>query len=108
LAFMIKGRRLDGSKRTPPLVGDFLSFNEIINTLNRQGHKFSFKQVPSEVFATGFPGGAEVAETFRYFQAHTYLGSNLDYQIALPKKTAGRQPTKFSAWAHVNFPVETA
>jgi uncharacterized protein YbjT (DUF2867 family) len=25
-----------------PLVGDFMSFNEIIDTLNRQGHKFSF------------------------------------------------------------------
>src|SRR5882672_10167368 len=28
-----------------PLVGDFLSFNEIVETLNRQGHKLSYKQV---------------------------------------------------------------
>jgi len=91
-----------------PLVGDFMSFQEIINTLNRQGHKFSFKRVPKEVFATAFPGGAEAAETFSYFQAHTYLGSNSDYQIALANKIAGRQPTKFSAWAQANFPVETA
>jgi hypothetical protein len=56
-----------------PLVGDFMSFNEIIDTLNRQGHEFSFKQVPKEVFATFFPGAAEIAETFSYFQAHTYL-----------------------------------
>jgi uncharacterized protein YbjT (DUF2867 family) len=27
-----------------PLVGDFMSFTEIVDTLNRQGHKFSFKQ----------------------------------------------------------------
>src|SRR5467141_4274261 len=46
-----------------PLVGDFMSFNEIIETLNRQGHQFSFKQVPKEVFATLFPGAAEIAET---------------------------------------------
>src|SRR5712671_2547387 len=59
-----------------PLVGDFMSFNEIVDTLNRQGHRFSFKQVPTEVFATLFPGAAEVAATFRYFQAHTYLGSD--------------------------------
>src|SRR3977135_2738779 len=58
-----------------PLVGDFMSFNEIIDTLNRQGHKFSFKQVPKEVFAKLFPGAAELAEMFSYFQAHTYLGS---------------------------------
>src|SRR6267154_5724297 len=29
-----------------PLVGDFMSFHEIVSTLNQQGHKFSFKQVP--------------------------------------------------------------
>jgi uncharacterized protein YbjT (DUF2867 family) len=88
-----------------PLVGDFMSFNEIIDTLNRQGHEFSFKQVPSEVFANLFPGAAEIAATFRYFQAHTYLGSNSHDQIALANKIAGRQPTKFSTWARVNMPV---
>ena len=30
-----------------PLVGDFMSFNEIVDTLNQQGHEFSFKQVPT-------------------------------------------------------------
>ena len=88
-----------------PLVGDFMSFNEIIETLNRQGHNFSFHQVPKEVFAGFFPGAAEIAEMFAYFQAHTYLGSDSRDQIALANKVAGRQPTKFSAWARVNFPA---
>src|SRR5258705_9995514 len=44
-----------------PLVGDLMSFNEIVDTLNRQGHELSFKQVPSQVFATLFPGAAEIA-----------------------------------------------
>ena len=89
-----------------PLVGDFMSFNEIIDTLNRQGHKFSLKQVPKEVFATLCPGAAEVAETFGYFQAHTYLGSNSHDQIALANKIAGRQASKFSTWARANFPAQ--
>src|ERR1700751_1590310 len=87
-----------------PLVGDFLSFNEVVGTLNRQGHSFSFNQVPKEVFAGLFPGAAEIAQMFGYFQAHTYLGSDSRDQIALATKIAGRQPTKFSAWAQVNFP----
>jgi uncharacterized protein YbjT (DUF2867 family) len=90
-----------------PLVGDFMSFNEIVDTLNRQGHKFSFKQVPKEVFATLFPGAAEIAEMLSYFQAHTYLGSDLHGRIELANKIAGRQPTKFSTWARVNIPVQT-
>src|SRR3989441_2109186 len=88
-----------------PLVGDFMSFNEVIDTLNRQGHNFSFNQVPREVYAGLFPGAAEIAEMFNYFQVHTYLGSDSRDQVALANKIAGRQPTKFSAWARVNFPA---
>jgi uncharacterized protein YbjT (DUF2867 family) len=88
-----------------PLVGDFMSFNDIVDTLNRQGHDFSFNQVPKDVFATLFPGAAEVAETLSYFQAHTYLGSDSYDQIALANKIAGRQPSTFSMWARVNFPA---
>jgi uncharacterized protein YbjT (DUF2867 family) len=88
-----------------PLVGDFLKFNEIIDTLNRRGNNFSFHQVSKEVFAGFFPGAAEIAEMFAYFQAHTYLGSDSRDQIALANKVAGRQATKFSAWARVNFPA---
>jgi uncharacterized protein YbjT (DUF2867 family) len=88
-----------------PLVGDFMSFSEIVDTLNRLGHNFSFNQVPKEVFAGFFPGAAEIAEMFSYFQAHTYLGSDSRDTIALANKIAGRQPTKFSAWARINFPA---
>lgn len=91
-----------------PLVGDFLSFNEVIATLNRKGHKFSFKQVPREVFAAWFPGAADVAAMLAYFEAHTYLGSNSRDAIALANKVAGQQPTNFAAWAKANFAIPAA
>jgi hypothetical protein len=91
-----------------PLVGDFLSFNEIVVMLNRQGHKFSFRHVPKELCVTLFPGAAEIAATFAHFEAHTYLGSDSRDQIALANKIAGRQPTKFSAWARANFRAQAA
>lgn len=97
-----------GNGQYLPLVGDFMSFNEIVDTLNRQGHEFSFKQVPTEVFATLFPGAAEIAATFAWFQAHTYLGSDSRDRIALANKVAGLQPTKFSTWARENFPVHAS
>jgi uncharacterized protein YbjT (DUF2867 family) len=90
-----------------PLVGDFMSFNEIVGTLNRQGHRFAFRQVPKEAFAGFFPGAAEVAEMFGYFQAHTYMGSDRHDQIALANKIAARQPSKFATWARANFPVQS-
>ena len=91
-----------------PLVGDFMSFHEIVDTLNRQGHHFTVKQVPKEVFATFFPGAAEIAAMFSYWEAHTYLGSDSSDRIALANKIAGREPTRFAAWARLNFPVRAA
>jgi uncharacterized protein YbjT (DUF2867 family) len=89
-----------------PLVGDFMSFNEIVETLNRQGHNISYKQVPKEIFAGFFPGASEIAEMFSYWEAHTYLGSDSSDQIALANKVAGREPTRFSTWAAENFPKQ--
>ena len=91
-----------------PLVGDFLSFNEIIATLGRQGHRLSFKQVPQEVFAGWFPGARETAQMLAYFEAHTYLGADSRDAIALANKVAGREPTKFATWARANFAVPAA
>jgi uncharacterized protein YbjT (DUF2867 family) len=99
---------LAGNGEHLPLVGDFLSFNAIIATLNRQGHKFSFKQVSQELFAGWFPGAREIAEMLAYFEAHTYLGADSRDAIALANKVAGRQPTKFAAWAWGNFTFPAA
>jgi uncharacterized protein YbjT (DUF2867 family) len=86
-----------------PLVGDFMSFNELIGTLDR---RFSFTRVPKEAFAAAFPGAAEIAEMLSYFEAHSYLGSPSTERIALANRIAGRQPSKLSAWARANFTVK--
>jgi len=85
-----------------------MSFNEIIETLNRQGHAFSFNQVPHEVFSTFFPGAAETAEMLSYFQAHSYLGSDSSDRIALANRIAASRPSTLSAWARVHFAVQAA
>jgi uncharacterized protein YbjT (DUF2867 family) len=91
-----------------PLVGDFLSFSEVIGTLNQQGHNFSFKQVPQELFAGWFPGAKEIAEMLAYFEAHTYLGADSRDAITLANRVAGREPTKFAAWARANIAIPAA
>jgi uncharacterized protein YbjT (DUF2867 family) len=92
-----------GNGRYLPFVGDFMSFNEIVETLNRQGHNLSYKRVPKDIFAGFFPGATEIAEMFSYWEAHTYLGSDSSDQIALANKVAGREPTRFPTWALENF-----
>jgi uncharacterized protein YbjT (DUF2867 family) len=90
------------------LVGDFLSFNEIVATLGRQGHKFSFQRVPRELFAGWFPQAEGIAAMLAYFEAHTYLGVDSRDAIALANKVAGQRPTKFADWARAHFATPAA
>jgi len=57
-----------------PLVGDFLSFSDIITTLNQSGHPVTFKQVPRDVYAGFFPGAEALGDTLAYYEKYTYLG----------------------------------
>ncbi|WP_225766891.1 NmrA/HSCARG family protein [Inquilinus sp. Marseille-Q2685] len=87
-----------------PLVGDFLSFNDIVGTLRQQGHELSFTRVPQEIFAGFFPGAAALGETLAYFETYTYLGPrSFDDEIALANKVAGKKPATFATWAWENF-----
>jgi NAD(P)-dependent dehydrogenase (short-subunit alcohol dehydrogenase family) len=49
-----------------------------------------------------------IAETFKYFQAHSYLGSNSTDRIAVANRIAGVRPSTASTWARVNFSVQAA
>lgn len=99
---------LAGQGEHLPLVGDFLSFNEVVAILNRQGNKLSYKQVTPEVFAGWFPGAESIAAMLAYFEAHTYLGADSRVAIALANKVAGEQPTTFATWAKANFALSAA
>ena len=88
-----------------PLVGDILSYGDIVETLNKQGHAYSFRRVPREVFAGFFPGADSLAEMFGWFESHTYLGSDWADRIALAREIAGKAPTRFAAWARSKFPA---
>ncbi len=94
---------LAGSGQYLPLVGNLLSFGDIVSTLNGLGHRYTFNQVPADVFSTFFPGANELAEMFAYFEQHTYLGSASEEQIALARTVAGRIPTDFARWARANM-----
>ena len=97
---------LAGNGAYLPLVGQLLSFGEMVTTLNDQGHDYSFNQVPAEVFSTFFPGAPEIAAMLGWFQEYTYLGSEHDADIALAREVAGQRPSDFATWARVNMPVE--
>jgi uncharacterized protein YbjT (DUF2867 family) len=104
----LKQPNVAGAGQYLPLVGDLSSFGDVVSTLNRLGHAYTFTQVPAEVFATFFPGAGEFAEMFGYFERHTYLGAKSEDQIALARTVAGSDPTDFARWASANMLVSAA
>lgn len=89
-----------------PLIGDFLSFNDMLETLRRQGHALSFHQVPRDVYAGFFPGADALVENMAYYEEYTYLGPDThDDAIALANDVAGQTPTSFADWARANFRI---
>lgn len=83
-----------------PLVGDFMSFNDLVDTFNGLGLKVTFTQVPREAYAGFFPGADALGETLAYYQTYTYLGpGSHDAGITLANRVAGKTPTPFAVWA---------
>lgn len=83
-----------------PLVGDFMSFNDLVDTFNGLGLKVTFTQVPREAYAGFFPGADALGETLAYYQTYTYLGpGSHDAGIALANRVTGKTPTPFAVWA---------
>jgi len=93
-----------GNGQYLPLVGDFMSFNKIVETLNRQGHNLSYKQVPKETFAGSFPGATEIAETFSYWEAHTLPRLGFVRSNCSRKQSSSREPTRFQPGLGRIFP----
>jgi len=88
------------------LAGDLVSWADLVETLNQQGHNVKFRSVPAEVFDNFFPGAREISEMMRYFEAHTYFGPHADDKIALAREVSTAPPTSFADWAREHLPVE--
>ena len=95
-----------GSGQHLSWAGDLLSWNDVVRTLNEQGHDVRFQTVPGEAYDKFFPGAAELRQMMNYFEAHTYFGPDAEAKIALANEVATAPPTSFAAWARVNMPAE--
>jgi uncharacterized protein YbjT (DUF2867 family) len=103
-----------GAFENHELVGDgahlssaagLMSFGDVVDTLNSQGHDLNYQEVPAEVYATFFPGAEELAQMMGYWQAHTYLGPGGEDAIALARQVSTTPSTDFPTWAAMHMPA---
>ena len=86
-----------GSGQYLSLAGDLLSWNDIVATLNGQGHDLAFSETAED------PWG--VRDMFAYFEAHTYFGPEAEKKIASAKDVSTTPFTDFATWARSNMPA---
>ena len=79
------------------LAGDLLSWNDIVATLNSQGHDLAFSETSED------PWG--VRDMFAYFEAHTYFGPDAERKIAVANDVSTKPFTDFATWAAINMPA---
>ncbi len=106
------GGVVSGAFENPGLVGagsylaptpGLMSFGDVIDTLNEQGHEVSYQEVPADLFRTFFPGAEEMLQMFGYWREYTYLGPNADEKIGLARRVTTGRITDFATWAAANF-----
>lgn len=104
-----------GAFENPELVGAgaylssaaaLMSFGDVVDTLNSQGHDLAYLQVPADVFVTFFPGAEEMAQMMGYWQDHTYLGPGGEEAIALARRVSTAPTTDFATWASAHMPAD--
>lgn len=78
------------------------SFNDVLEIFKSNGKKYSFNQVPTEVFSNFFEGAGEIAQMLAYFESYTYMGPNSDSQIPLAKEVSTEPFTTLNEWIKQN------
>lgn len=105
------GKVVAGAFLNPEKVGhgDYLSlatelnsFQDVLDAFKANSKKYTFNQVPGEVFSSFFEGAREIAHMLAYFEGYTYMGPNSHGRIQLAKEVATEEFISLKAWIKQN------
>jgi len=80
-----------------------LSWRDIVDALNKNGHDLNVIQVPAETYDGFFPGAKELREMFEWFEQYTYYGPDASKKLALTAEIYPEGFTPFAIWSAKNM-----
>ena len=84
-----------GAGQTLSFAGDLVSWNDVVATLNEQGHDLAYTEATDDPW--------HLRDMFGYFEEFTYFGPDADKHIAMANEVTTRPPTDFAAWARTHM-----
>jgi uncharacterized protein YbjT (DUF2867 family) len=101
-AFAAGDRLVNGSYLA--VCGGLYSWNDLVATLNSQGHKLQVTQVvPPEAYDNLYPNAREIREMYQYYEQYTYFGPEHESRIAAARALVPSGFTSFADWASVHM-----
>ena len=92
-----------GSGEYLSVAAELNSFNDIIDTFKSLGYNYDYNEVPKDEFSKMFDGAFEIAQTYKYFEEHIYMGPNSEQRIDLAKEIAGGRLNSLQNWLKQNL-----
>jgi len=106
LGLVVVGALLDpekaGNGEYLSIAAELNSFNDVLSAFKENGDDYEMMYVPEEEYSKMFEGAYEIAQTYKYFEAHTYMGPNSEAQIQLAKDIATENFTTLNQWIKQN------
>jgi uncharacterized protein YbjT (DUF2867 family) len=85
------------------MCGGLYSWQEMVDTLNEQGHDVVYRPVPADQFDGLFAGAAELRETMQYWVEYTYFGPDHEAHVAAANALVPEGFTGFAEWAKTHI-----
>ena len=86
------------------LASDYLSWQNLVDILNAQGHKLEFVQVSAEEYDGFFPSAREFRHMMAFWEENHYFGPDGTHKIALANGLIENRLTRFADWANTHMP----
>ena len=86
------------------LASDYLSWQNLVDILNSQGHKLEFEQISAEEYDGFFPSAKEFRHMMSFWQENHYFGPGGEQKIALAAGLVAEGLTRFADWASTHMP----
>ncbi len=95
---------LAGNGQYLALASDYLSWQELVDTLNSQGHKLAYEQVTVEEYDSFFPSAREFRHMMAFWEENHYFGPNGRQKIDLANDLIEKRLTHFAEWSSTHMP----